>query len=162
MAAVTGELEQIRAQAGPYPSDLLDGCESGLLLFAGGFHGRNDGIWFADAGMWATCVDIRPGGLEAMEAVYPDDWEYVVEDVFQFAEQAFAKWDVVSVDPFTGMFDRCAELAHVWCRLATRAVVLGCGHETAVSAPEGWRITRMVQRSQFRGGVFWAVMEPTG
>lgn len=158
---MTDGLELIRSQAGPYPADLLDGCESGLLLFAGGFHGRNDGIWFADAGMWATCVDIRPGGLEAMEAVYPDDWEYVCEDVFQFAEQADFRWDVVSVDPFTGMFDRCATLTGLWCRLARKAVVLGCGHQTQVTAPEGWRVSRMVRRSSFHGGVYWVVLEPS-
>lgn len=165
MAAVT--LERIRAGADPtFPAARLQGLETALLLFAGGFQGRNDGIHVADAGLRAVCVDVRPEGLEAMEAVYPDDWTYVVDDVFDYVEAELelegvvdVRYDVVVVDSPTGAFDRCAELVWAWARLARRLVVLGTGADTSVTAPDGWRIVEVTQRSGFRGGVYWTVLE---
>jgi hypothetical protein len=47
-----------------------------------------------------------------------------------------------------------------WCALANRAVVLGYGVDTVVEAPAGWEVTERLRRSDFLGGVWWAVVEP--
>ena len=160
MVSVT--LDQVRARSGAhgYPVGVLEGCETALVLFAAGFHGANDGIHIADAGIVATCVDIQSDRLHEMEAAYPSSWEFVVGDVFDYAAAADGRWDVVSVDCPTGLFGRCAETIDVWCSLARRAVILGTGHDTGLEVPEGWTVTGRVHRSDFSpGGVFWAVLE---
>ncbi len=159
-------LEEIRNdEAGfAYPRAILDGCESALVLFAAGFHGRQDAFWIANAGLTATCVDTDAGRLMEMRSVYPDGWEFFTDNAYEFvsviADTTDLKWDVVSVDCPSGAFDRCAELVGDWCRLATRAVILGTGKTTSVSAPVGWEITDRRKRSTYDGGVFWTVLEP--
>lgn len=161
MASVT--LDHIRAGADPtFPTGRLEGLDDALLLFAGGFRGRNDGIHVADAGLTATCVDVRPDGLFEMSAVYPEGWAFVESDAFLFAAAAITadlSYDVVVVDSPTGLFDRCAELVDTWARLARRLIVLGSGETTSVTAPPGWRIVEVTRRSGFRGGVYWTVLE---
>jgi len=154
-------LAEVRERAdGVYPADLLDGCSTALILFAAGFHGAQDGIFVADKGLDATCVDIRPQRLHEMAAMYPASWEFFVDDVFDFVEETDRTWDVVSVDCPTNLFERCADMVGVWCGLAERAVVLGTGEHTSVTAPAGWRITQVVRRSSFAGGVYWTVLQP--
>ena len=153
-------LADVRAAADPtFPVARLEGLNDALLLFAGGFRGGNDGIHVADAGLTAVCVDVRPDGLEEMAAMYPDDWEFVVDDVFSFAASARSRYDVVVVDSPTGMFDRCADMVSVWAAFARRLLVLGTGPRTSVTAPEGWRIVDVIRRSDYRGGVYWSVLE---
>lgn len=154
-------LEQVRDDAAgeSFPRSVLERCESALVLFAAGFHGSQDAFWVAAAGLSATCVDQRPGNLGEMAAVYPDSWEFVRADAFEFAESTDETWDLVSVDCPTGAFDRCADLVGLWCSLARVAVVLGTGFATSVSPPEGWQVTDVRQRSVFAGGVFWTVLE---
>lgn len=155
-------LEMVRAGAAPglYPRHVLDGCETALVLFAAAFHGQQDAVWMADAGLKATCVDVDAARLNEMAVAYPDGWEYVVGDAFEYAMLTERRWDVVSVDCPTNLFGRCAEMLPVWCLLAGRAVVLGTGVGTEVDPPGGWRITGTVPRSQFQGGVYWTVIEP--
>lgn len=153
----------IRARADEsFPVEVLDGCESALLMFAGGFHGANDGVHVADAGIAdVTCVDVRAEGLNVMADLYPDTWEFVVAEAFEYAAAARRRWDLVVVDCPTGLFDRCARMTDVWASLARRSVVLGCGARTIVDVPDGWTVSGCVRRSDFRGGVYWTVMEPT-
>jgi hypothetical protein len=155
-------LDDIRADRGLYPADILQDCETALILFAAAFHGRQDGIWIADAGIRATCVDIDADKLTAMKPLYPSNWEYVIEDAFEFAERSHTlaqrQWDVVSIDCFTNHFDRCAELLPLWCLLASKAVVLGID-ERPLTIPEGWELSGRKFRSNFNGGVYWAVIE---
>lgn len=159
MVSVT--LAEIRRSAdGTYPKGLLDACDTALVLFAAGFYGRQDGIFIADAGITATCVDIRPQRLRDMAAVYPGSWEFFVDDAYEFAALTERRWDLVSIDCPSGAFVRCAELVGLWCSLARVAVVLGTGKGTVVEPPEGWRVTDVIQRSQFSGGVYWSVLEP--
>lgn len=158
---MTLTLDGIRASAdgNVYPVDVLDRCSTALLLFSAAFYGRQDGVFVADAGVDATCVDVWSERLHDMAAVYPPSWEFIVDDAFGFAEATERRWDLVSVDCPTDQFERCSALVPLWCRLARRAVVLGTGHGSEVSAPEGWRVTSVVRRSDFRGGVFWTVVE---
>jgi hypothetical protein len=68
-------------------------------------------------------------------------------------------WGVVTLDPWTNQFQRCADNLQAWCWLARHAVVLGTGHSTDVTAPAGWRVADVRKRSEYDGGVFWTVLE---
>lgn len=150
-------LEQIRDAGTGYPTDVLDGCESALVLFAAGFHGRQDAVFMADAGLAATCVDTDAVKLGEMVLAYPEGWEYVVGDAYAYAENTLRFWDVVSVDPFSNQFQECADQLELWCSLAMHAVVLGMGAYTTYEVPAGWRGRKTMQRSRNFGGVWWAV-----
>jgi hypothetical protein len=153
-------LAEIRSTAdGIYPVSVLEGCDSALVLFAAGFLGRQDGIFIADAGLDATCVDIRPALLHEMASMYPASWEFFVEDSFEYAATTQRQWDLVSVDCPSGMFQRCADSIETYCHLARRAVVLGTGMTTFPWVPGGWVLSNLLRRSSFAGGTYWAVLE---
>src|SRR4051812_16962494 len=116
----------------PYPLWALEGCETALIVFASEFGGMNDAAWVVDAGVRATCVDINADKLNAMRENYPDDWSFVCQDAYEFAALTDGRWDVVSLDPFTNHFDRCADNIKVWCKLARRAVIIGTGTDTII------------------------------
>lgn len=148
----------------PYPAWVLAGCETALVVFAAEFGGMNDCAWIVEAGLRATCVDINADKLDAMKASYPDDWEYICADAYEFAGECAGgpyKWDVVSLDPFTNHFDPCAENIEAWCRLARRAVIVGTGTDTVIVTPLGWAQTDCVKRTDYQGGVWWTVLEPS-
>lgn len=155
-------LERVRASASPrlFPRYVLNGCHDALVLFAAGFHGAQDAVWIAEAGMQATCVDVNHKMLGEMVLAYPEGWEYVHGDAFVYAENTERRWDVVTVDCPTSLFDRCASRVELWTTLAQRAVVLGTGIGTEVDPPAGWRVTEVLPRSLFQGGVYWTVLEP--
>ncbi len=142
-----------------YPTHVLEGCESALVLFAAAFYGRQDCAAIATAGLTATCVDTDAEKLEQMRQAYPDSWEFFAADAFEFAGSSASVWDVVSLDPFTTLFDECADRLPLWCSLARRAVVLGTGTSTVVVAPAGWWVSGRSRRSGFAGGTFWTVLE---
>jgi hypothetical protein len=142
-----------------YPRHVLAGCSDALVLFAAAFGGKQDAVWIADAGMVATCVDNDRQKLQAMRDAYPPNWVFVVADAFEYALRTEYRWDVVSIDCPSNLFDRCAELLPLWCRIARRAVVLGCSDSTEIVPPTGWERTEMLHRSSFQGGVYWAVIE---
>jgi hypothetical protein len=152
-------LEQVRAGASErlYPRHVLGG-RTALVLFAAAFHGQQDAVWMAEAGLTATCVDVDAEKLGEMEQVYPSDWDYVYGDAFAFALATERQWDIVSLDPPSNLFDRCAELLPMWCRLADMGVILGHGKNTAVMPPDGWWISDQVKRSTFAGGCYWTVI----
>ncbi len=157
MAGVT-----VAAETGNvFPVAVLDGCETALVLFAAAFGGAQDAAFVRDAGLQATCVDTNRAALERMQRHYPDDWVFVCEDAFVFPRLTQRTWDVVTADVFTTDFDRAAATVGMWCGLANRAVVLGTGRGVRVAAPDGWEVTGRVRRSNFNGGVFWAVLEQT-
>jgi hypothetical protein len=155
-------LEHVAMEARPYPTRVLEGAETGLVLFAAAFLGHNDAIHFAEAGARGFCVDRDGERLAQMARLYPDDWQWAVDDVWKFAEAARTlgeQWDVVSADPWTDAFQAVADRAELLCSLARRAVTIGTGARTNVTPPAGWRITEVVERSSFRGGVNWTVLE---
>jgi hypothetical protein len=82
--------------------------KTGLLLFGAAFQGDNDGQYLRAAGYTCTVVDIDAERIEQMRPLYPDDWTFVCADAYRFASDAIkrgARWDVVSVDPFTDQAD---------------------------------------------------------
>jgi len=149
----------VTVQTDIYPTDLLTGCETALVLFAAAFGGRQDAAFIADAGLAATCVDQDGDRLLEMAINYPAGWEFVHRDVYEFVREETRRWDVVSADPWTTQFDRCADLLPTLCRLARRAVILGTGPGTILGAADGWRETSRVHRSDYRGGTYWATVE---
>lgn len=145
-----------------FPTWVLDGCATALVLFAAGFGGRQDAQFVADAGLRATCVDTDVKALALMRDAYPEDWNFIVADAFEFPKTTRKMWDLVTVDVYTNVFDRAAQMVQDWCDLARRAVVLGTGQNTRVEAPDGWLIRERLERSAFMGGVYWAVLQRKG
>jgi hypothetical protein len=161
VAVVT--LESIRADASPkhiYPRRVLRRRDTALVMFAAAFYGRQDAYWVAHAGMTGTCVDLDHTKLGEMALAYPEGWEYVHGDAFDYARRTTRQWDVVSVDWPTPYFSRIDEFLPLWCKLARRAVVVGTGADSSFVVPEGWTVTEEIRRSEFLpGGVFWTVLE---
>lgn len=157
-------LELVRDPDGDvYPNEVLEGLGDALVLFCAHWYGKQDAFWIAEAGLIATCVDLEEQRMRGMATLYPKGWDFVVADAYHYGKVAEANgetWDVVSLDPWTGQFGQCIEHLPVWCALARRAVVMGTGGNSAVTAPPGWRIARLVHRTDYDGGVFWTVLEP--
>lgn len=151
-------LEDLQRQARPYPTHLLPETGTALGLFAAGFWGWNDCVWFAQHGLQTTCVDVDKDKLFEMSQVYPDGWEFRVEDAWEFAERAThdgRTWDVVSVDPFMGdAAEKAADTLYLWTSLADRLVTLTASPHTRLNTPDGWR-TSFFPRSST---VAWLVM----
>lgn len=157
-------LEHVAMEARPYPVEALEGCETGLVLFAAAFLGHNDAIHFAEAGIITTCVDRDGPRLREMQALYPESWSFVEADVFAFVRASSEKFDVVSADPFTPEFPRVAKLVPALCRLANRSVIVGAGTATVdeIKAPRGWLVgDEKLHRSSHLGGVYWVTLERT-
>lgn len=150
-------IEHIRADAGPYPVELLEGCRSGLILFGAAFLGRNDAIHMLDAGVICDVVDIDQVKLDEMAHLYPADWHFYATDAWWFAEASRVRYDVVSVDTWTG--DLAAESLKslpLWCSVARKLVTLTVEPDTeAVLIPAGWK-SSVVRRSKKAD---WLVLE---
>lgn len=145
-----------------FPTERLEGLETGLVLFAAAWLGKQDAVFLADAGLVCTCVDVRAERLNEMRDVYPGGWEFVEADAFAYSSAwrtAGRRWDAVTVDCPTNLFGWCAQLLPRWCDLARRLVVLGCSPTTELAVPDGWRLVERIDRSDYRGGVQWAVFE---
>ncbi len=156
-------LVRSEADAALYPSDALDGLTSAFMGFCAAFLGRQDCVPVADAGLDAVCVDIDEPRLDEMRPLYPVGWQFVHADVFNYAEMRYAqgaRWDVVSLDPPTNLFQEVADEAELWTNLARRAVILGTGNWTVLEEPAGWEVTGIIRRSHFRGGAYWTILKP--
>ena len=69
-------------------------------------------------------------------------------------------YDLVSLDPPTNLFERCADACRTLVlRWPGALVVLGTGRHTALGVPKGWQITSVSFRSAFRGGTYWTTLE---
>jgi hypothetical protein len=152
-------LEEVRDRFGRdiFPHDVLEGCETALVLFCAAFHGRQDAFWIADAGLRATCVDLDHDKLAEMQHVYPDDWEFVNDDVFEFAVTYQDAFDVVTLDPNSDRIQQCADELELWCSLARHAVILTTQPGTRLTIPQGWKLHTRIYRSTFNGGIYWTV-----
>ena len=134
-------LEHVAGQARPYPAHLLEGCESGLVLFSAAFLGHNDAIHFAEAGLVTTCIDTDADRLHEMRELYPEQWAFVNTDAYAYAEAARHEeltWDAVSVDTFTGpMTRRSLDSLELWCSLAERLVTATVTNRDSLHGAEG-------------------------
>lgn len=154
MAAVSvaeRPLDAIYAEATPYPAHLLREGDTGLCLFAAAFLGTNDAVHMARSGMRVTCVDTDGPRLAEMEGLYPKDWAFHVEDAWDWALDAYSRgdrWDVVSVDTFTGnATDQSCKTIGLWLSLANRAVTMTIPHRAELVKSEAeatteWKASR--------------------
>jgi hypothetical protein len=151
-------LEHVAMEARPYPTYLLETAETGLCLFSAAFMGHNDVVHFALEDVRTTCVDVDAEKLDAMAALYPDDWAFVCADAWEFAKDAAengVRWDVVSVDTFRGnATERSLANLDVWCAIADKAVVATLEDGQTHEVPEGWSAQLFRRNSE----VFWLVL----
>jgi hypothetical protein len=168
-----------RSTAGSFPIAALEKADTACLLFCAGFHGSNDAIFVHDAGInHAVLVDNDFTKLSEMQgawANYQDDWEFKLDDAYDFVQVAGRRYDVIVADPWTGHINRAMTMLAVWHRYAARALIIGVTkvflgeheqpptlagfniwlHSAFPSLPEA---TDLHQRSDYRGGVYWAVI----
>lgn len=150
-------LEHVAMQGRPYPVAELEGCESGLALFAAAFLGHNDAIHFAERGMQGTCVDINGERLSEMADLYPEGWGFHCDDAWAFAQRNTGrrKWDAVSADSFTGtIMERSLDSLGLWCSLARKVVTVTLTTGAAYSVPQCW-MGSLYERAT---GVYWLVL----
>lgn len=146
----------------PYPAELLEGCESGLILFAAAFLGHNDAIHFAEAGVPnVTLVDVDGERLEEMKSLYRSRvWSFVEADAWTYAEacrEYDLMFDAVSVDTFTGSaLERSLGDLEAWTSIARRFVTVTATHEASWRLPRGWN-SRIMRRSST---AYWLILEP--
>jgi hypothetical protein len=153
-----GPLEAVSRVARPFPAWLLNGCETGLCLFAAAFLGHNDAIHFARAGIQTTCIDKDAARIEKMIDLYPRDWEFLTTDAWGFSDDSRAHgdhWDAVSVDTWRGDAERRSlDSLDLWCSLANKLVTVT--HTTGLDyvVPDGWN-ARLFERAH---NVNWLVL----
>ncbi len=156
-------LVRLDAESFKYPRHLLEECSSGLLLFCSGRMGAADGHWFRDVGLTdVTAVDWDEETLEPYRAAFPEEWDYVHSDAFEWAAHfATRRWDIVSADPPSQYADRTAtrETLGLWCRLATKFVTATV-MTTDVDVPAGWDILDLIERASYDDGrvYHWLVL----
>lgn len=150
--------EHIACEARPYPTYLLENAVTGLCLFSAAFMGHNEAIHFALEEVETTCVDIDQEKLHVMTDLYPEDWNFVCCDAWDFAEAAAEKgtrWDVVSVDTFRGnATERSLTTLDLWCSIAEKAVIATLEDGQEYEVPEGWSVQIFRRNSE----VFWLVL----
>lgn len=144
-----------------FPVDVLEGCETALVLFAAAFGGAQDAAFIRDAGLRAVCVDTNDDALAAMTSDYPPDWHFATADAFSFCGWPIGEpWDVVTLDPFCGdMMDRTIDHLPDFCKLARKAVICGTDGRQ-LRPPVGWRVRSKMWRTSHDGGVYWTVLVP--
>lgn len=146
----------------PNPRMFSD-CKTALCIFSAEWLGIQDAYWIAKAGLIGECVDLKGHLLDEMRELYPKDWQFHERDAYEFAEEAVEdgrQWDVLTLDPWCGQFDRCANLMEMWTTLARKVVILGHGYYRLAEPepPLGWNLEQKIFRTDFRGGVYWYCM----
>lgn len=158
MKVLEAPLDAISREARPYPAYLLDGCETGLCLFAAAFLGHNDAIHMARAEMTVACVDVDGPRLREMRDLFPADWLWYFDDAWGFAQEAkllSIEWDAVSVDTFTGDAERRSlDSLELWCSLARKVVTVTHCAGSEYVVPDGWQ-DGLFERAT---GVNWLVL----
>jgi len=143
--------QEINKQACPYPAFLLPEGGTGLCVFSAGFYGQNDVIHMARKKMTVTCVDKDAEKLFAMAQLYPQGWEFRVDDAWEFAERSVhdgRRFDAVSVDPFLGdAAERVWETLYLWTSLARNLLTITVKTDTQLNVPEGWELSGYFPRS---------------
>lgn len=164
MTAAPTSFDEITRAARPYPANLLPQGGTALALFAAGFHGWNDVVHMARKEMQVTCVDVDSDKLWQMAHIYPDGWEFRVDDAWGWAHECVIRnttYDVVSVDPF---FDDSTQKVwdsiDLWTSIARQLVTLTVYRDTELAVPTGWE-TSYFQRGVGKSGndVGWLVLQ---
>ncbi len=178
LASVRGEVN-----LNSFPRELIKGCKTAVCFFGAGFLGRNDGIHLLDSGIEsATVVDTDPEKLETMFTLYPSTWKFENNDALltsRVYRKAGRKFDVVTVDPWSGCTGTPLYNLPTFVGLANRFVIIGVDlawFENKRVAPtleafNDWidrahwngegtppHALELRKRSDYLGGVWWAVI----
>jgi hypothetical protein len=99
------DLEVLRAQAKPaFPLKAIQGKRNVLAMFCVRYYGMLDVIHIHDAGPdQVTLVDFDAECLEAVQRIYPRQWNYVLSDYKDFLREAEARglvYDLIVADPW--------------------------------------------------------------
>lgn len=158
MSIAYKNVTEVACEARPYPTYLLENAKTGLCLFSAAFLGHNEAIHFVLEDVQTTCVDIDQEKLSVMQSMYPEGWEFVCRDAWEFAESAAAvgrTWDIVSVDTFRGnATEKSLTTIDLWCSLADTAVVMTMEQGQDYDVPLGWEAQLFRRNSE----VFWLVL----
>lgn len=176
------------ANPATFPTDLLAGADSAICFFGAGFLGRNDVVHLWAAGVRnVMVVDTDESKLSEMHDAYEGlNWGFATCDAYAWAKSSQSPFvrerftnDIVTVDPWTGDVAKALNSLPLWLSLTRRALVIGVTAEwfAAYQLPatldgfnawigrQFWNgatvpaATRLIRRSDFRGGVWWAVFE---
>jgi hypothetical protein len=119
------DLEQIRAEARPFPAHVLTGMKSAACFFCAGFLGYNAEIHVYDAGIRDVLgVDHDANLIARMAPLYPE-WTFVSDDAYKVRDELTRTFDAVIADPQLNQMDRALEELPIWHNLANRVLVLG-------------------------------------
>jgi len=183
-SAFMSKMGKIRAHSDPssFPIYILDQAESAACFFSAAYLGRNAEIFVADAGLAdVLLVDIDGDRLSEMAAIYPKQWRTQTADAFATVELLATEnrsFDVVIVDPYTGLMQRILfdlrpwmAISGLWLVIGTSAPLLaeiGCqptSHSLTRWLTEAQpdvaaicAVTEVIFRDDFMGGIYWIVM----
>jgi hypothetical protein len=85
-----------------YPRYVLSGAKNAAVFFCAAFWGRQDVVYFCDAGVKnVTLVDSDARKMALLKKIYPANWGYEVRDAFELVgelRERGRRYDVVSAD----------------------------------------------------------------
>jgi hypothetical protein len=137
-------LEHLQHEARPYPSNLLPKKGTALGLFAAGFHGWNDIVWFSTRR--PTNDVCRRGRRQAPRDGRDLPGRLGVPrrrrlGLRRAGAQEGRTWDVVSVDPFFGDdAPRAWDALYLWAGLARSLLTVTVKPDTHLNVPDGWEV----------------------
>lgn len=156
-----------------FPVEFLRPGDEIVCVFSAAFLGKNAEVYIRDAGhKRVTCVDLDAAKLEEMRPAFPNSWEFVAADAYLWMPAApLRSCDVLVLDPWTGDMGTVMRQIGAWSMIARRLVIVGVcaawAEEERVGdmglwfADRGLTLLRFPLRSDYRGGVYWAVCEVT-
>jgi hypothetical protein len=145
----------------PFPRYVLQTCDNALMLFCAGFYGKNDCVWVEEAGITnVTAVDIDQDKVNVMKSLYPDEWEFLVEDVYSFTAKATSKgleYTLVVADVPLTQFESSRPWYKHWCLLSTKYVLITAEANAFVRAghlPRDWKVKAVINRTSQSSWLF--------
>jgi O-antigen/teichoic acid export membrane protein len=173
-------LDDVRRTADPatFPRDAVRDATSAACFFGAAFHGRNDAVHLADAGVAdVVVVDVDDAKLAEMRAVYPAAWRFVVGDAYAAARDMASRGervDVAVVDAWQSECDRALEELPLWLAVARRRVLVTVakpwlderGLAPDVASLAAWirgrgivaEVEALHRRADWSGGTWWLVL----
>lgn len=142
-----------------YPVDALSGVDSALMLFCAGFYGASDCVHLANLGIeHVVAVDRDREKIEAMRAIYPKTWEFLVADAYEICKRSLVV-DFLGVDPPVNGSERALRSLSRFCEIARRRIVIGTTLEayeqTTIAVSNEWRRRDPLMRNDRACWLVW-------
>jgi O-antigen/teichoic acid export membrane protein len=175
-------LDDVRRESDPatFPRAAFADATSAACFFGAAFHGRNDAVHLADAGLAdVLVVDVDDAKLAAMRAVYPPSWRFVVGDAYAVARDMADRGeraDLVVADAWQSECARALDELPLWLSVARRRVLVTVakpwldehGLAPDVGALQAWldgrgiaaSVEALHRRADWSGGTWWLVVRP--